>query len=238
MIRLAALTAGVALSLSTGCMHDGEWSVRKAIGWDDPPGNVVKPTNKELAKLPVANQEVARRVEDLGRKIVYQNTFIGIEPMFMTLGVKEAVLFHRGADQLFISEGLVEKCKLDSELAAVLCSELGRMVAETRTAKAVGHDVQPIPDAASGGTVFPGSTPTDVGRQAEQAMQEHKLPKAGGPAETADAVGTARDLLKGAGYSPAELDRIDSLLKQSDRGEKLKKQLGGGSAPAPEPFVK
>jgi hypothetical protein len=235
MNRLAALTAGVALTLSTGCMHDGEWTVRKALGWDDPPGRVVKPTNKELAKLPVADVAVAERVENIGRKIVYQNTFIGIEPMFMTLGVKEAVLFHRGADQLFVSQGLVEKCASDAELAAVLCAELGHMVAETRNARAVGQNVDPPPDA--GGTAFPGSTPSDAGRQAEPAVHEKRFPNAGGPVETADAAGTARELLKGAGYSTAELDRVESLLKQSDRGDKLRKQLGG-SAPPPEPFVK
>ena len=37
MNRLAASVACAALLLSTGCMHDGEWSVRNALGWDDGP---------------------------------------------------------------------------------------------------------------------------------------------------------------------------------------------------------
>jgi hypothetical protein len=39
--------------------------------------------------------------------------------------------------------------------------------------------------------------------------------------------------MRGAGYDPAELDRVAPLLKQSDRGAILRKQLSG-SAPAPK----
>jgi hypothetical protein len=183
--------------------------------------------------VPPSKPEVAERVELLGRKIVAQNTFIGIEPMFFTVGVKEQVLFHRGSEQLFISEGLVEKCKTDAELAAVLCSEMGQMVAEKRAAKTVGRDVEPIPDANFGGNnMFPGGTAFDAGRQVEMTLHEKQFPRSANNTAT-DATNAARDLLKGAGYSPAELDRVEGLLKQSDRGEKLRKQMAG-SAPPPK----
>ena len=233
MNRLAVV-AGVALSLSTGCAHDGEWSVRKALGLEEAQARGAMPagaTAKDVPKLPPAALEIAERVETVGRKIITQNTFTGIEPLFMTVNVKESVLFHRGTEQLFISQGLVEKCKSDAELAAVLCAELGQMVAEKRAAKAVGRDVDPIPDATTGGNaLFPGGTAFDAGRQADLAFHERKYPKT---AAGSDPAKTARELLTGAGYSPAELDRVEPLLKQSDRGEKLRKQMGG-SAPLPE----
>lgn len=235
MKRLAAMTAGAALLLSTGCMHDGEWSVRKALGWDEPTpplrGRVVEtPSTKNL---PQPDPAIAERVELLGRKVVAQNTFVGIEPLFFTIGVKEAVLFHRGPEQLVISEGLVEKCKSDAELAAVLCSELGQMVAEKRAAKAVGRDVDPIPDATHGAGPFPGGSAYDAGQMANLAFHERQHPRGAARPDPIDAAKTARELLSGAGYSPAELDRVEPLLKQSDRGEKLKKQMGG-SAPPPD----
>lgn len=230
MNRLVTLAAGCAL-LSTGCTHDGEWSVRKALGWDDAPARGQMPAPKDV---PPATLAVAERVELLGQKIIAQNTFTGITPMFMTMGVKESVLFHRGTEQVFISEGLVEKCKSDAELAAVLCAELGQMVAEKRTAKAVGSDVDPIPDAGyGGGPLFPGGTAYDAGRQADLAFHEKRHPRGATRTDPADATNTARDLLKGAGYNPAELDRVEPLLKQSERGEKLRKQMVG-SAPPPE----
>ena len=232
MNRLTALTAGAALLFSTGCKTtDGEWSVRKALGWDDPPpGRVVEAPAKDL---PPASLEVAERVEVLGRKLVAQNTFTGIEPLFFTFGMKESVLFHRGSDQLFISEGLVEKCKTDAELAGVLCAELGQMVAEKRTAKAVGRDVEPLRDTNHGAGPLPGGAAFDAGRQAEIGFHEKQHPRGAARTDPIDATRTARELLVGAGYSPAELDRVEPLLKQSKRGEQLKVQMGG-SAPPPD----
>jgi hypothetical protein len=233
MKRLAALTAGAAVLLSTGCVHDGEWSFKKAIGWDDPPppNRLVVVPPKDLPPAPLA---VAERVEVLGRKLVAQNTFLGVDPMFMTIGVEEPVLFHRGAEQLIISKGLVEKCSTDAELAAVLSSELGQMVAEKRTAKALGRDVEPIRDGA--GPTRPGSAPIDAGQQANLAYHERQFPRGVAKPDPVDATNTARDLLKTAGYSPAELDRVELILKeakQSDRGEQIKKQMSG-SAPPPD----
>ena len=54
----------------------------------------------------------------------------------------------RGTGEVFISEGLVKKCKTDAELAVVLCSELGQMMVEKRSGRAAGRDREPIPDVA------------------------------------------------------------------------------------------
>lgn len=238
MNRLTALTAGVALAFSTGCKSDGEWSVSKALGWDAPADRIVKPTSKEMPRT--TNTAVAERVELLGQKLIAQNTFLGIQPLFFTVGGKEVgerelVLFHNGTEQLYISEALVARCQSDAELAAVLCSELGQMVAEKRTAKALGHDVDPIRDATHGTGPIPGGAAYDAGQQANLAYHERQHPRGAGKPDPADAAKTARELLTAAGYSPAELDRVEPLLKQvkgSEGGGKLK--YVGGSAPPPE----
>jgi hypothetical protein len=234
MKRLAAVAAGVTLLLSTGCHNNGDWSVQKALGLSEPDNRVKMPDPKAL---PPASMKAAARVEENGRKILAQNMFNGLDPelKFMTTGVKESVLFHLGSDQLYISEGLAEKCATEAELSAVLCSELGLMIAEQRSAKAVGRDVDPIPDPTTGtGPLFPGGTAVDAGQMANLAYHEKKYPRgAASRPDQADAANIARDLLKGAGYSPAELDRVESLLKQSKRGAELQKQMGG-SAPEPK----
>ena len=228
MARLGALVAGIALLLSTGCAHDGDWTVSKALGWDDEPRSFDMKNPPKATNLPVAE-----RVEMLGRKIIVQNTFTGIEPQIFTIGVKESVLFHRSSEELFISEGLVNKCKTEAELAAVLCAELGQMVAEKRAAKMTGRDVDPIRDPGyGGGPVLGGGTPVDAGQQANLAYHEKRYPRGNAGTDAADAAGTARALLKGAGFDPADLDRVEPLLKQSDRGKNLRKQMGGS---APEP---
>ncbi len=225
MKQIVAFGCGAAILLSMGCLRDGEWSIRKTLGWDE------NPNNFDMKKMPPASLAVAERVENLGRKILAQNTFTGIDPLFFTIGAKESMLFHRGTEQLYISEGLVEKCKTDAELAAVLCSELGQMVAETRAAKNAGRHIDPIPDASHGAPLFPGGNAFDAGRQADLAYHEKRYPR-GNASEIVDSIKTTRELLKGAGFDPAEYERVEPLLKQSTRGEQLRKQMGG-SAPAP-----
>lgn len=225
------LLAAALLGGSTGCVNDGEFSVRKALGWDDEPprGAVSVPKN-----LPPASLEAAERVQLLGRQILAQNTFTGLEPLFMTVGMKEPVLFHVGTEQLWISEGLVEKCGTDAELAAVLCWELGQMVAEKRAAQRFGRSVEPLPEISPGsGAATPGGSAYDAGQQANLAYHERQFPRKAPPTPAPEAATIARELLQGAGYSVAELDRVEPLLKQSDRGEKLRKQLGG-TTPTPQ----
>jgi predicted Zn-dependent protease len=212
---------------SIGCETDGNWTVNKLLGWDDP-------KTPQMPKVPPANTEIAQRVENMGHRIIAQNTFVGIEPLFTTIGVPESVLFHRGPEQLFISEGLVKLCKSDAELAAILCSELGQMVAEKKAVRNAGVDRDSFPDASLPGgsqAMTGGGTPVDAGRQAEIAFNERR-PKPAPSVDPVDAAKQARTLLSSAGFDPATLDQVQPLLRQSDRGAILRKQMSG-SAPAP-----
>jgi hypothetical protein len=226
MTRLAlGLAAVVSAPLCCGCASDGSWSMSKMLGWDNAPST-------RSAKMPKADLATAERVETIGRKIIAQNTFTGIDPLFHTVGVPEPVLFHRGAEELFVSEGLVKLCKTDGELAAVLCSELSQMVTEKKSARRVGADRDSFPEVGiptnSGGA---GGTPDDPGRAAERAfLEKQRITNPGRgvvePGKVAD------DLMRGAGYDSADLDRVAPILKQSERGLAIKKQMSG-SAPAP-----
>lgn len=226
---LAGIAVVIFTSLvSIGCTSDNTWSVSKLIGWDDP-------KLPPIPKYPAASMQVAERVETLGNQIIAVNTFIGIKPLFYTIGVPESVLFHRGPEELFISEGLVKLCKSDAELAAVLCSELGQMVAEKRAVRRVGADRDTFPDISlpGGSTAMTGGgTPGDAARQAELAYQDRR-PKPTPQIDPVDATKHARTLMNMAGFDPAVLDQVQPLLKQSDRGVALQKQMSG-SAPAPK----
>jgi hypothetical protein len=220
-VALRLLTGAVCSTSLTGCLTDGEWAnFQKAIGWDDP-------KNPKGPKIPRGQIEVAERVEVLGRQILAQNTFTGLDPLFNTVGTSDPVLFHRGAGELFISEGLVKRCKTEPDLAAVLCSELGQMMVEKQTARGVGRDKDPIPEISPGGAELGAKGPP----AAEVGRLENRSP-VGEPVQVADASEMAKRLLRGAGFDPAALDRVEPLLKQSDRGEALQKQMAG-SAPAP-----
>jgi hypothetical protein len=199
------------------------WSLSRLLGWDDAPAH---------SRLPKPDLAIAERVETLGRKIIAQNTFTGIEPLFHTIGVQEPVLFHEGPERLMISEGLVKQCRTDGELAAVLCSELARMMADKQSARRVGAERDSFPEigvpTSSG---LAGGSPDDPARAAERAILERQRKKETSR-ESLDPNRIATDLMRGAGYDLADLDRVAPLLRQSDRGQSIKKQLGG-SAPAP-----
>ncbi len=225
MIRRTALGLAACLPLAgpAGCVSDSAngpsfWgdhgTLAHWLGWDDSP---------RAPRFSPASLQTAERVESLGRRIMAQNTFAGIDPLFRTIGVPEPVLFHRGTSELFVSEGLVTRCKSDAELAAVLCSELGQMMAEQRSPRA-GRDRDQIPDAA----LPDGGRGLDGTRDAELAMRARQPRTAATPPP--DAAKLSRELLQGAGFDPAELDRAEPLVKQSDRGEALRKQMAGSAA--------
>jgi predicted Zn-dependent protease len=207
LLRLFA--GGLGLATLTGCFKD-------LLGG--------KPKEPEI---PAAHVEASRRVDELTHRILDQNTFTGIDPIVRTIGFPEAMLFHRGNGELYISQGLVAKCKTEEELAAVLCSELGKMMAQQRVAKATGRLPDTIPDIA-----LPNGLPDANSVQlAELTLQERRR-KQKILHELSEPVQLARKLLEGAGFNPNELDRVEAMVKQSESGERLRKQLTG-SSPAP-----
>jgi hypothetical protein len=218
MYRRAAIGLAASLLGLTGCFKESLWP--------DSPANAKPVKTPKTPAVTPASQEVAKRVDDLVRLIIDRNTFTGLDPVVMCIGVPESVLFHRGPAELFVSEGLVKQCKTDADLAAVLCSELGQMQAELRAARGVGRENGTIPELG-----LPGGGPgPDPVRQAELATREKRRPGQGGVPPD-DPAKLARELLRCAGFDPADLDRVQPLLKQSERGDVLRKQMAGSAKP-------
>jgi len=214
MDRRAVSGFACGLLLVCGCTHTGTLSVERLLGWEETGTMNVTPESMKTAE----------RVDGLGRRIVAQNPFSGLEPLFHVVWVRESVLFHRGTGEVFVSAGLVEKCKSEPELAALLCAELGKMSAEKRRAALHGKDRDGIANVS-----FPNPNALDASTSAEVAKQEKASPHRFTADElNADAV--ARDLLRGAGFDPSELEKAQPLLKQSQRGADIRKQLAGSAA--------
>lgn len=228
-VRIAA--AACACVSQAGCVT-GDLAVQRSPVPDPSSPNSAKVKTPGNPKIPMAHIETSRRVEQLGKQILTQNPFTGVEPAFATAGVPETVLFHRGTELIVVSEGLVKKCKNDAELAAVLCTELGQMVAENQSLRRAKNE--PIPESALPGGASPASgSPSDPGLQAELAFRERGRPRAPRISETESAAKLSRELLRGTGFDPAEYDRVEPLVKQSDRGVALRKQMSE-SAPPPK----
>ena len=80
-----------------------------------------------------ATEEVANRVWKLGGKILSANPQIKLPVHFQTIGDPKPEMFHiaqRDGSQAFITQGLVQQCKNDDQLAVLLCQELGEIASE------------------------------------------------------------------------------------------------------------
>ena len=225
MTRLALGLVLVTPPLLSGCTTDGSWSMSRMLGWDDTPS--------PCAGCPRPIWRPRSAVETIGRKIIAQNTFTGIEPLFHTIGVHEPVLFHEGPERLMVSEGLVKQCRTDGEIAG------GALL---RTGEDGGRE-KVRPARRRGTRLVPGNRRADGFRPGRAARRmTPPAPRSELSLRSNDQTSRSRtpttplcrpaDLLRGAGFDPADLDRVAPLLKQSDRGLVIKKQLSG-SAPAP-----
>jgi hypothetical protein len=229
MTRLVRGVGPVLLALAAGCLSEDKLTVLQP-GASGPPGPA------QAMKLPQApaTEEAARRVAGLGHRLVEANPQLAVRPSFLCIGAPQPVLFHRlnrEACEVFVSDSMVKQCATDGQLAAVLCTELGRLAAEQAALAspapqrlsrepppyvAVGHDES----AAFGGP--------DRTRLAELALMDKQRDQAGlsswGPPRP-DLL--ARSFLLRAGFAATDLQAVAPLLRAADQDATYEKQLSG-----------
>jgi hypothetical protein len=189
---------------------------------DSPFGAPVATPPPTRAGFAPAASPTSLRVDKLGREIMAANPQIGLRPLFVTIGSPKPEVFHRECVEIDITEGLVKQCATDGQLAAILCSELGKMVAERQTLAAVssGSTNEEPPMAVRIGN----DSRSDLTYLAEQAKYR---PAGARQAESvaADPKVLARDYLSKAGFASAELDAAEPLLRGAAANSALERQL-------------
>jgi hypothetical protein len=155
------------------------------------------------------------------------NPFLGVEPSFQTYGRKEPEIFHPDPHGVFITEGLVERCKTDAELAAVLATELGKMSAERRAADRM-HIPDPLQTPGdSGGTLMAGGVSSDQNQLGMQALIDQKTRRnLGRPGPNENPHALAQQILTSAGKDPKALDEIAPILREAGRNHYMAEHLG------------
>lgn len=216
MRRFLFLSA--AIGLLPGCLSD------------DAPKPVIdsKPIDVSAAKeAPVG---MAARVDQVGRQLVGSNPFLGVDPVFHTLGRGELEVCHPDIHGLFVTSGLIERCNTDDEVAAVLASELAKMVAERRASDRMGKP-EPMRQIAVGGNLNSGGDTSDLNQLGTQAIFDQTLtpPGRSKPNPAADNRKAAEDILKAAGYDTKALAAVEPLLAEAGRNNIVARSLGGGS---------
>jgi predicted Zn-dependent protease len=192
------------------------------------PAGVVPAGVVALPSLPEASLRLAARVDSVGQQLLAANPQIGAKPIFRTIGKPEPEVFHRGADEIYITEGLVRQCPSDGELAAVLAVELGKIVSE-REAALPARFREPRPEPIR--TPLPGDVVgarfapdmTDVAAMVKFDRQA-PLGTAKRPAPPNPHV-LAEGYLAKAGYSATDLTKVRDVLRTASNYNALERQI-------------
>src|SRR5262249_19885171 len=157
-----------------------------------------------------------------GQKILAANTGLPVRPIFVAIGSPDPEVFHRDTSAIFVSEGLASRCPSDAQLAAVLSVELGKMVSQREALlalKARRPDRGPPVSVAIGGEGGGTFGAADATRLAELGKFEEKNPggPAGKPPIPPDPQLLAKTYLTKAGYTLADLEGAQPLLREADK---------------------
>jgi hypothetical protein len=221
MRRIPIALAGAALGLA-GC-----WETTRQSHYapDDPIRLKVSP------EVVQANNLAATRVHTLGTAILAANPRIDAKPLFETVGAPQPEIFHNGTSRIVITQGLVEKCPTDPELAAVLSFELGRMVAEREAVSPVNKHRLPLQPMDPGGPADLTNGRADVYRLDELAHAEQQR-KSVYDELLPDPDSLARLYLRRTGFRPESIDAVKPQLQMAARNNGLESQLAPSAAPS------
>ena len=198
----------LALGLA-GCASDGRggFALRNPFETDRGPDPNTAPPASTLA---------ATRVNAIGSAIAAKNKdALGVTPVFFTMGVREVEISHKKSGMVILSEGLVDRCPTDTDLAAVICHELGKLAAERTPDRAADRDLggPPLARDVVGGTFEP-----DMTRLAEEAKFNRRGPTGGRTARDPrpDPRTLGETLCVRAGYTADDFARLDQLVREAE----------------------
>lgn len=189
-----------------------------------------------LPDTPATTEETKQegvRVARVGQKVLSANPQLAVQPRFTLIGVSGTEIFHRGNDEVFVTQGLAQKCKTEGQLAAVLCQELGKMVSEQEAARSflpANTDLGPPTDVPVGNDYHEGSGASDGTRLMELGKYEQERKRRRGQ-EAAPPDTLARTYLRKAGFPATDLTEVAPLLRAAQDSAALEKQFNGQLLP-------
>ena len=227
--RLALLTFLLGLAVG-GCLSDEQ---KLTMVPSSPFGTSGRTRTASFKQAPAATQEIALRVDRVGKKLVAANPRIGLKVAFFSCGLAHEEIYHqchKDVGAIYITEGLVKQCKTDGELAAVLSQELGKIMSEqmAQVRPASRRTPPPLMNPRVGNDnngTFGTPDGTDqmiLYRFEHERQQAPSLPAAPPPAST-----LARIYLSGAGFDPKNLETVAPLLRKAEKQSSVELSMSG-----------
>jgi predicted Zn-dependent protease len=202
----------------------------------DPFGQAEAPPVQRQVSYAPASIETAARVDTLGRKLLAANRQIGVKPIFRTIGTPVPEVFHCGTAEVDVTEGLVRLCQNEGELAAVLCQELGKIVAEREALagpQARVPEREPPQEVRIGTDNAGAFGPADQTHLAELAKFEKERPRPSASLPLPDPQALARGYLTKAGYAETELQGAAPILQAAAANSAFEKQFTAANTARP-----
>ncbi len=221
-ILLGLLVLGGCFSLPN---REGE---KTALVSNNPFGVEAPPAAKTRASYTPASSELSERVDMVGKKVLKANPQIGLQPLFATMYSETLEIFHVDTRVIYVTKGVVDKCKTEPELAAVLALELGKMVSEreAHTSAEIRNPDKRPPVQLPVGNGVQGSG-SDLTAVAELGKFEMNNPKSMRLPIRLDPTKLAGGYLEKAGYQPSDLDSIHAVLQEADKNIALERGMKG-----------
>jgi hypothetical protein len=215
------------LFLLTGC-----WSTEGSKGLPltsgNPFGTAAPTAGAVRVNLAASDSEAVIKVSSVGNKILAANPHIGMKPVFGVIGSPNLEIFHIESKTIYITESLVQKCKSEEDLAALLSQELGKMVAEREALAAsdIRNPDRPLPINVPIGNSGQFNSP-DQTHLVELAKHEKERPRRAKDQPRPDPQKLASGYLEKAGYPRTSLETVQPLLEEADRNCSLERQMKG-----------
>ncbi|NBO90839.1 MAG: hypothetical protein EBV06_00755 [Planctomycetia bacterium] len=187
-----------------------------------------------MSSTPAAEAS-AKRALMVAQKLYDANTQLGVRPTILTVGRPELEIFHDGVGGLrgcrvYLTEGLIQACKTEAELAAVLCVELGRIAAERAAqSDSLEQSRDSLDERVGNDSGGPFGSP-DGTRVMELAKRE-KIAK--GQQLKPDPTKCAAEYLRRANYPAQALLEVGPLLRQADESETIREVVQPAKLVAP-----
>jgi hypothetical protein len=196
------------LLLLTGCSTPFVRSPTAAAPPPYTPRQAAAPTG-EIVQASAGSSAQQIRVEEVARKVLAANPQLALRPRVAVTPAAELGLTHEGDYRVQITQGMVNSCASDGQLAAVLAWKFAQMSTERQArveASLTAQDREPMPDVRIGPDQTIGDLQLRNAELSKLGYTRRRNPEPTAPPQ--DPTPLARQILAKTGYAAIEMDAV------------------------------